>query len=403
VRLTIDRLGHLGDGIAPGPVYVPLTLPGEVVDGDLSGDRIPVPFIVTPSPDRVRAPCPHYRTCGGCSLMHASDMFTADWKSEVVRSALSAQGLGSPIRDVITSPARSRRRATFAGRRTKVGALVGFHARGTDQLIAIPDCRLLHPRLLATLPVLEDLIKVGASRSAPLALAAAVTDDGIDLVVSGGKPMTPELFDNLAQLADKADLARLTWGDDVVATRRVPGQTIAGTRVVPPPGAFLQATREGEVALQSGVRDALAGAGTVADLFAGCGTFALDLSRTAPVHAVEGDAAMLAALDQAWRGATGLKRVTTEMRDLFRRPLLRPELERFEALVIDPPRAGAEEQVRAIAEASVSCVAMVSCNPVTFARDARTLASAGFRIDWIDVIDQFRWSPHVELVARLVR
>jgi 23S rRNA (uracil1939-C5)-methyltransferase len=403
VRLTIDRLGHLGDGIAPGPVYVPLTLPGEVVDGDVSGDRVPAPRIVTPSADRVRAPCPHYRMCGGCSLMHASDMFAADWKSGVVRNALLAQGLGSPLRHVVTSPARSRRRATFAGRRTKVGALVGFHARGSDQVIAIPDCRLLHPALVATLPALEDLTKVGASRSAPLALAATVTDDGIDLVVSGGKPMTSDLFENLAQLADKADLARLTWGDDVIAARRIPGQTIAGYRVVPPPGAFLQATREGEAALQGAVREALAGAGMVADLFAGCGTFALDLARTMPVHAVEGQAAMLAALDQAWRGATGLKPITTETRDLFRRPLLRSELNRFEAVVIDPPRAGAEEQALAIKESSISHVAMVSCNPVTFARDARILAGAGFRIDWIDVIDQFRWSPHVEVVARMVR
>ncbi len=403
MRLTIERLGHLGDGIGSGPVYVPLTLPGEVVEGELSGDRIAEPRIVTPSPDRVHAPCPHYRKCGGCSLMHASDSFTGDWKSGVVRSALSAQGLDAPVRNVHTSPVRSRRRATFAGRRTKGGALVGFHARGSDQVIAIPDCRLLHPDLVAILPMLQELTKAGASRSAVLALSATVTDDGIDLAASGGKPLTPELFSMLAWLADSTGLARLTWDDDIVAARRLPGQTIARQRVVPPPGAFLQATREGETALQAAVKQGVRGARAIADLFAGCGTFTLDLAETAHIHAVEGDAAMVAALDQARRRAIGLKPVTTETRDLFQRPLLRRELDRFDALVIDPPRAGAEAQMPAVAASSVKNVAMVSCSPVTFARDARILADSGFRIDWIDVIDQFRWSPHVELVARMIR
>lgn len=174
-------------------------------------------------------------------------------------------------------------------------------------------------------------------------------------------------------------------------------------RVSPPPGAFLQPTPQGEAALVAAVRDAIGAARRIADLFAGCGTFALPLAETAEVHAVEGDAAMTAALDAGWRGATGLRRVTTEARDLFRRPLTATELGRFDAVVLDPPRQGAAAQTAELARSRVAVVAAVSCNPVTFARDAKTLVAGGFALDWLQVIDQFRWSPHVELAARLSR
>jgi 23S rRNA (uracil1939-C5)-methyltransferase len=403
VILTIGRLGHHGDGVADGPVYVPLTLPGEAVEGAVEGSRMAAPRIVTPSPDRVRAPCPHYTSCGGCGLMHASDAFVADWKAGVIRQALSAQGLDGPIRRTRTSPPASRRRATLAGKRTKSGALIGFHARASATVIPIPNCRLLHPALIAALPLFAAITEAGASRSATIALAATVTDDGIDLVVEGGKPMTPDLFATLARLTAEGGLARLTWGADIVAARRTPGQTIGGIRLEPPAGAFLQATKDGETALQAAVAEITAGAASVADLFAGCGTFALPLARTAAVHAVENDADMLAALSRAARTAPGLKPLTTEARDLFRRPLLPDDLRRFDALVIDPPRAGAEAQVTEVARSAIPTLAMVSCNPVTFARDARILTDAGFRILWIDVIDQFRWSPHVELAAAFCR
>ncbi len=255
--------------------------------------------------------------------MHASDSFVADWKAEVIRQALSAQGLNAPIRHTHTSPPASRRRATLAGRRTKSGALVGFHARASASVIPIPDCRLLHPTLVAALPLFAAITSVGASRSATLALAVTVTDDGIDLVVEGGKPMTPDLFADLARLAAEGGLARLTWGARhrrLRAGRR--GQTIGGIRIEPPAGAFLQATKDGETALQSAVAEATKGATSIADLFAGCGTFALPLARTAAVHAVENDADMLAALSRAARTAPGLRPLTTESRDLFRRPLL---------------------------------------------------------------------------------
>lgn len=406
MRLTIERLGHLGDGLAvgpDGPVRVALALPGETVEGEVAEGRMAAPAIVAPLPDRVRAPCPHYRACGGCSLMHASDGFFADWKAQVVETALAAQGLSAPFRPVITSPARSRRRAVLAGRRTKKGTLVGFHARASDTVVEIPGCQLLRPELMAAMPALHRAVELGASRKGELALTLTLTEGGVDLAVTGGKPMDAVLFQDLAALAAGADLARLSWGGEVVATRRPPLQRFGAARVLPPAGAFLQATREGEAALLAAVREAVGDARRIADLFAGCGTFALPLAETAEVHAAEGDRAMTDALMAGWRQAPGLRRITAEARDLFRRPLLPDELNRFDAAVIDPPRAGCEAQAAEIARSALRTVAAVSCNPVTFARDARILAQAGFRLDWVQAVDQFRWSPHVELVARLSR
>ncbi|MCB2115860.1 MAG: class I SAM-dependent RNA methyltransferase [Rhodobacteraceae bacterium] len=403
MRLTIERLGHLGDGIAEGPVFVPLTLPGEVVEGDVEGGRIEAPKIVTPSPDRVAPPCRHFRACGGCSLMHGSDGFVADWKAEVVRIALAAQGIEAAFRPVMTSHARSRRRATLAGRRTKKGAIVGFHGRASGTIVEIPDCRLLHPDVVAMLPVLEEVTVIGASRKGEVDLALTLGDAGLDLAVSGAKPLEQSLFQEIAALADRADLARVSWNGEVVATRRPPAQVFARARVVPPPGAFLQATAGGEAALVDAMREIAGEARRVADLFAGCGTFALPLAERAEVHAVEGEGSMTAALEQGWRRAEGLKRVTVETRDLFRRPLLADEFKGTECIVIDPPRSGAEAQSREIAASRAGLVGAVSCNPVTFARDARILADAGFVLDWVQVVDQFRWSPHVELAAKFSR
>ena len=396
--VNIQRLGHHGDGIADGPLYVPLTLPGEVVSGDIEGDRMPTPSVITPSPERVKAPCPHYKSCGGCSLMHASDSFVAAWKSDVITNALMAHGLPTPLRPIDTSQPRTRRRATLSGTRTKKGALVGFHARKSDTIVPIRDCFLIHPRLLDTLPALEQITRIGASRSATLSFALTLTDTGIDLRVTGGKPLDGPLRASLPPMAQ--GLTRLTWDDEPVFTETPPVLTIGPARVSPPPGAFLQATPEGEAALQQAVDEATGGAARIADLFCGLGTFTLPLATNAPVHAVEGDPDLLNALTHAANHSTGLKPITTEARDLFRRPLLPDELAKFDAVVIDPPRAGAEAQTREIAKAQVPRIAAVSCNPVTFARDAAILVQAGYRLDWVQPVDQFRWSPHVELAAQ---
>lgn len=404
-QVTIERLGHQGDGVAPGPLYAPRTLPGEVVSGIPEGTRLTEIRIEAPSPDRVQPPCRHYKACGGCALQHATNRFVSDWKQEVVRLALAAQGLQAEMRPVLTSPPKTRRRATFAARRTKKGTLAGFHGRASDTIVEIPDCQLLDPALLPGLPLARDLAQLGASRKHALAVTVTLSGGGLDVAVTDGKPLDGPLRAGLAQAAERHAVARLAWDGEMIATRVAPIQQFGAASVVPPPGAFLQATREGEAALLDAVREALGAASHVADLFAGCGTFSLPLAETAEVHAVEGDAAMVRALDRGWRKAQGLKRITTEPRDLFRRPLMPDELVRFDAVVIDPPRAGAEAQVAELAKASVPVVACVSCNPVSFARDARNLVQAGYRMDWVQVVDQFRWSAHVELVAafRLAR
>lgn len=403
MRVTIERLGHQGDGIAPGPIFVPRTLPGEVVEGGVEGDRIAAPRIVTPSPDRVRPACVHFKSCGGCALQYASDGFVAGWKREVVRTALAARGLDAGVNDIVTSPPRSRRRAVLSARRTKGGVLIGFHAPKSEAITRIPECQLLHPDLLGTMPGLEALVIAGGSRKGTLRLTVTLSQGGADVAVTGGKALDPMLETDLAAIAGQYGFARLSWEGELVALVAPPVQRFGAARVVPPPGAFLQATAMGEAALLEGVRAAVTGARHIADLFAGSGTFTLPLAEAAEVHAVEGEPGMLAALDQGWRGAAGLKRVSTEGRDLFRQPLLADELARFDAVVIDPPRAGAEAQFAELARAEVPHIAAVSCNPVTFARDAARLTQAGYRLDRLRLVDQFRWSTHIELVAGFSR
>lgn len=401
--VTIDRLGRLGHGIAAGPIYVTEALPGEVVEGTLDGDKLLDTRIITPSPDRVRPPCRHARICGGCQLQHASDDFVAGWKAEVVRSALAGQGLAARFLAPHTSPPGSRRRATLSARRTKGGVQLGFHARASDTIVLVPDCQVLHPGIVASFPGLEALVTLGGSRTAELSLQVTLTRGGPDVVVTGGKPLDAALRLDLARLVESHGFARLTWEDETVALRDRPVLSFGASNVVPPAGAFLQATADGEAALLSGITHALGDQKRVVDLFAGLGTFALPLAATVEVHAVEGDRAMTAALELAARHTPGLRRLTVEARDLFRRPLEPDELQGFTAAVIDPPRAGAEAQTEALARSKLPVIAAVSCNPVTFARDARVLVAAGYALDWVQVVDQFRWSTHVELVARFSR
>ncbi|HWL57843.1 MAG TPA: class I SAM-dependent RNA methyltransferase [Paracoccus sp. (in: a-proteobacteria)] len=401
---TVERLGRKGDGVALAEgarALAALTLPGEVIEGEAEDGRLAAPRIVTPSDTRVRPPCQHYRACGGCTLMHGSDAFVRDWKVGVVTEALRAQGLAAPIAGVHVSPPRSRRRAVLSGRRTKKGALLGFHARASEIIVDIADCHVLRPAIQSALPLLRRIVIAGASRAGELSLAVTETAAGLDVAVSGGKPMDPALLEALAALAAEGDLARLAWGDEAII-RRPPAIPFGRAQVVPPPAAFLQATAEGEAALVAATRDITKGAGRILDLFAGCGTFTLPLAETAEIHAVEGLAAPLRALEAGAKHATGLRRITTEIRDLARRPLLPDELA-YDAIVIDPPRAGAEAQARQIALSSVPKIAWISCDPVSFARDARILAEKNFAIARLYIVDQFRWSPHVETVAEFRR
>ena len=443
---TIARLDHRGNGVAVAPdgtqARAPLTLPGEVVAGeiaggdpvagepaaadDASGDaavgkagmgraaigretmarvggarphrHLDALRILTPSDRRVRPACPHYRACGGCSLMHADDALVAEWKAGTVTAALQAQGLAAQIAGIATSPPRSRRRAVLSGRRTRKGALLGFHSRASEVIVDITDCQVIRPQIQSALPLLRRIVAAGASRTAELSVTVTHGPAGLDVAVRGGRPMDPALFQTLAALATEGDLARLDWDGEAI-TRRPPALPVGAARVVPPAGSFLQATAEGQAALTAAVAAATAGAARIVDLFCGCGTFTLALARHADVHAVEGLAGPLHALDRAWRATAGLRRITTENRDLSHRPLLPDELDDFDAIVIDPPRAGAEAQTRQIAASRVPIVAAVSCDPVTFARDARILADGGYIMGKVLIVDQFRWSPHIEMVA----
>lgn len=396
----IEGLTHLGLGkLDDGRTLLPRVLPGEEVavaqDGTVR--------IVTPSADRVAPPCRHFKTCGGCAMQHANDPFVAKWKQEIVERAVRAKGLETVFRDIATSPAQSRRRAKLSGQRTKKGVLLGFHAKGSDTIIGVPECQLLTPGLMATFPVLEALIPMAASRKSQVSFTVTDSTAGPDIVIETEKALTTELRFELATFAQTHNVARLVWQNEVIVTMNPPAQTFGKAHVTPPPGAFLQATAHGEQTLLKAVQEIIGKAPRVIDLFAGAGTFALPLAENAEVWALESEGEMMDALDRGWRVAKGLKRVTTETRDLFRRPLEPDEFYKWDAVVIDPPRAGAEAQIATLAESKIKTIAMVSCNPVSFARDAGTLVNAGFTLNWIQVVDQFRWSPHVELVASFTR
>ena len=395
--LHIERLGHHGDGIAEDGSHHPLTLPGDSVDPDSGQHHIGSSEI------RATPICPHFGTCGGCSLQHAAEGWLSAWKQGVVKRALAARSLDAPLRDIHVSPPGSRKRAVFSGRRTKKAAQIGFHGRRSDAVVPVTTCPVVLPGMLHLRPALEDLVRIGASRKSEVKLSVTESEAGWDVDVRGGKPMATLDFSMLATLAECHDLARLSWEGEPVVVRRPPVQSFGAARVVPPPGAFLQATLDAERFMVGRVCAAVGDARRVADLFCGCGTFTLPLAARSEVLAVETDAACLSALDDGWRQAAGLKRVVTATRDLFRRPVLPIEFKELEAVVFDPPRAGADAQAHALARSDVPVAVAVSCNPVSFARDAEILVGGGFSLDWIDVIDQFRWSPHVELVARFSR
>ena len=333
-------------------------------------------------------------------MQHAANPFVADWKLGIVQGALAGQGLTATFRPILTSPPQSRRRATVAAKRTKNGAMIGFHMRGSETLVAVPNCQLLHPDLIAGFAGLEAIVKIGSSRVGEVAITITRSLSGMDVMVTGGKPLDSNLNLELARITEASGFARLTWNGETVALRTAPMQRFGRALVSPPPGAFLQATLEGEAALLASIVDAIGPARKIADLFAGVGTFALALAENCEVFAYEGEAPMIAALDKGARNTQGLKRVVAQTRDLFRRPLEPDEFKGIDAVVIDPPRAGAEAQMTVLAKSDVPVIASVSCNPITFARDAKILISGGYHLDWVQVVDQFRWSHHVEMVAR---
>ncbi|MEM8792649.1 MAG: class I SAM-dependent RNA methyltransferase [Pseudomonadota bacterium] len=403
-EVTIASLGARGDGITDDGLYVPFTVPGDRAIVDPQGDRARLVQLLALGPERAEPLCPHFTQCGGCVVQHYADAAVADWKTGIITASLASRGIsGVEIRPMITSPPASRRRVALSARRTKKTIQIGFHAPGSDRIVPISACAVARPELVACLPRLEELISIGASRKGEIRLALTLTEGGVDVAISGAKEMSGPERALLSGAANRAGIARLTWNGDVALTRSPPTVRLGRARATLPPGGFLQATAEGEAALVAAVREAVGDARRIVDLYAGVGTFTLPLAEQASVRAFEGSGPAVAALDTAWRGAEGLREVTSEKRDLAMRPLLARDFKDIEAVVIDPPRAGALRQTENLATSGVPRITAVSCNPATFARDARVLLDAGYTLDWIQPVDQFRWSAHTELAAQFTR
>lgn len=409
-RLSIERLGHRGDGVAGGPggpVYVPYTLPGEIVEVEgWQGhpDRRHLLRIEQPSAERITPICPHFGICGGCALQHWSEDHYRAWKRDLVSTALAQVDLNAEVETLIDAHGEGRRRAVFHARRTTHGVLqVGFAALHAHHIVGIDRCPILAPGLEGAIEVAWAIAEGLAAEAKPLDIQVTATEAGLDVDVRGSGQLSPQRLSALACLAEKQRIARLTRHGELVAQRAKPTVRMGRATVPLPPGAFLQATAEGETTLARLVTTHVGSARSVADLFAGVGPFALRLAERARVIAVDADETALSALREANATTSGLKPIDTIRRDLFRQPLVAQELARLDAVVFDPPRRGAEQQARQLARSTVPRVVAVSCNHATFARDAKILESGGYRLTAVTPVDQFRYAAHVEIVACFAR
>jgi len=405
VELAIESMGGEGDGVAAGPVFVPFTLPGERVRAQGRGERRELLEVLSASPDRVEPPCPHFHACGGCALQHWAHEPYLAWKVERLRTTLARQQIETDILAPFAAAFGTRRRVTLHARRgDRNAARLGYKARKSWDLVDISVCPISDPAIQAAIPAFRRLAAplFEHPKSAP-SLHVTLTDTGLDIDITGVEAKSGGLSADarmqLAERAAEADFARVTLGGEAAYMIRAPQVRLGPAVVALPPGAFLQATREAEAAMTAFVGEAAAGAARIADLYCGVGTFTFRLAEIAPVHAADFAASAVQALVSALAGVPGLKGVTAEARDLVRRPVLAEELKKTDVAVFDPPRAGAAEQTAELARSGVARVIGVSCNPATFARDARTLIDAGFRLERLLPVDQFLWSPHVELVG----
>jgi 23S rRNA (uracil1939-C5)-methyltransferase len=392
----IVRVAARGEGVTEDGVHVPLAAPG---------DRLLPDGSIEHGPHHAEPPCRHFPECGGCQLQHLDLSSEADFVADRVRGALASQSLDALVRPAILSAPRTRRRATLHADRRGKQVTLGFTESGTHRIVDVRECHVLLPELFAAIAPLRWLLATALKDRTRADIHLARVDQGVDVLLIGQIAEGLAAAEALTSFAHDQGLARLSIDDGMGAEARWEPEpvtvTLGGVPVPFPPGSFLQATGEGEAALIAAVDEAVAGAGIVADLFAGLGTFTL--SRGARTRTYAGEAGREAIMALKLAAARANRPVVADHRDLFRRPLTAAELDRFDAVILDPPRAGAREQAAALAEAKVPVIAYVSCNPSSFARDAKTLVQAGYRLDWVQPVGQFRWSTHVELVARLVR
>ena len=408
--LVIDHVAHRGDGVAFAggeAVYVPYTLGGETVEVDhVAGhpDRARLLAIVTASTERIEPFCRHFGVCGGCAIQHWRDDRYRDWKRNIVVETLRQAKLDCEVAPLIDAHGAGRRRITAHARLGNHDVLkVGFAAAGSHDIVPVDRCPILDPALTGALEaawaLAEPLTKIGK----PLDIQVTATKGGLDVDVRGSGPLPPAMIATLSGIAERHRLARLTRHGELVLMRSAPDIAIGKAQLTLPPGSFLQATAAGEETLAKLVGEYAGKAKHIADLFCGVGPFALRLANKARIAAFDSDDGAVNALQKAASATSGLKPVKAEARDLFRRPLMPQELRDYDTIVFDPPRQGAQAQVTQLAASKVPVVIAVSCNAATFARDARILVDGGYRMEGVTPVDQFKHTPHVELVARFSR
>jgi 23S rRNA (uracil1939-C5)-methyltransferase len=405
-RLVIDYVGHRGDGVAlPGHLYVPYTLPGETVEaGPVPGhhpDRRRLLAVETASAERITPFCPHFGVCGGCAIQHWQTEAYRAWKRNIVVETLAQARLDCEVAPLVDAHGSGRRRLTLHARMSSREVIkVGFAAAGSHDIIPIDRCPILDPTLGGAIDaawaLTEPLVGIGK----PLDIQITATDNGLDVDMRGSGPLPAPVIAKLSRIAEQHRLARLTRHGELVLQRLPPTLRMGRAELTLPSGSFLQATAAGEEAMATQIIERVGRAKAIADLFCGVGPFALRLAEKARIAAFDSDTGAISSLQKAAR-TQGLKPIKAEARDLFRRPLMPQELRDYDAVVFDPPRQGAEAQTRQLAASKVPLVVAVSCNVATFARDARILVDGGYKIETVTPIDQFRHTPHVELVARL--
>ncbi len=408
--LTIDRIGHRGDGVADvdgQAVYVPYALPGERVEVERVAnhpDRRHLVRIDAPSADRIEPICPHFGVCGGCAVQHWRDNNYRAWKRDLVIEQLRLTKIDCDVAALLDAHGEGRRRIVLHARiGTHDVERVGFAAAASHEIVPIDHCPILSPALANALKVAEAIAEILRPTGKPLDIQLTATRGGLDVDVRGSGALSPDAMQRLAGIAEQYRLARLTRHGELIVLRAQPTIKMGKAEVALPPGSFLQATAAGEDTLAARVVAACGKAATIADLFCGVGPFALRLAEQARIRAYDAEAAAIGSLAKASASTKGLKPIAAETRDLFRRPLAPPELRDVDAVVFDPPRQGALAQARQLAASQARVIVAVSCNPATFARDAQILIKGGYRIGTVEPIDQFKYSPHVELVARFER
>lgn len=411
--LQIAAIGAEGDGIArtpQGAVFVPFTLPGETVAvARLKNHGMPISWSET-SPERVSPRCRHFGpegkggACGGCSLQHWADLPYQDFKRQLVIDAMKTQDIDIEVAPIIACLPGERRRVTMTARLTDKGVVLGFLQASTHQVVPVEECPISMPAIVGRLDVIRRLVAALGSGSEPFRISISATLSGLDInMMEMKKPDARKRQAATDILLREPGISRVSVEGEIIVEPHKPILDIGGVQVVLPPGSFTQATVRAEQAMADLVTAHLAKSKRVVDLFSGLGTFALRLARKSAVHAVEFDAPALAALDHGARHAQGLRPITIERRDIFRRPMQALDLKNFDGLCFDPPWAGADQQCREITRSKVQKIAAVSCNPVTLARDLRILIDGGYTLKSVTPIDQFLWSSHVEAVALLER